>query len=109
MNQAEKEAFKAATKKLSIELADQGLLIEAGFLSLRALATAPDAPDDQVEEMRMSFFAGAQHLFGSIMHIMDEDREPTEADMRRMAQIQTELDTFIEDFSAKHGLPSEKE
>jgi hypothetical protein len=51
--------------------------------------------------MRWVFFAGAQHLFGSIMGIMDPGEEPTDADLRRMDQIDVELKTFIAEFKKK--------
>lgn len=96
-------ADRAHLERLSRELTDKGMLIEAGFVSLRLAAIPLDAGATQLREMRMAFFAGAQHLFGSIMTIMDEDREPTEADLRRMDLIDAELKKFIRDFTgARH-------
>jgi hypothetical protein len=85
--------------RLTKELIGKGLLIEAGFATLRARAIHPDALDDQVREMRMAFFAGAQHVFGSIMQVLDPDDGPTEADMRRMSAVHAELETFITEFT----------
>jgi hypothetical protein len=90
--------------KLTKELTDGGLLIEAGFASLRHMAMAPDAPADQVDEMRNAFFAGAQHLLASIMSILDPGEEPTVADLQRMDLIQNELDRFIADYKLRHGV-----
>jgi len=90
--------------KLTKDLTDKGLLIEAGFVGLRHMAIAKDAPADQVDDMRNAFFAGAQHLLASIMSILDPGEEPTIADLQRMDLIQAELDQFIKDFSARHGL-----
>ena len=97
---------REALDQLERDLIDKGLLIEAGFASLRAMAMAPDAPPEQVHEMRMAFFAGAQHLFGSIMQTLDPEAEPTDADMRRMDRIDAELRAFIDDFQLRH-LPTE--
>ena len=80
--------------KLCKELVDSGRLIEAGFVGFRNIVIHPDAPEAQVNEMHMAFMAGAQHLYGSIMGIMDADKEPTQNDMRRMAAIDTELRAF---------------
>jgi hypothetical protein len=55
-------------------------------------------------ELRMAFFGGAQHLFGSIMGILDPGEEPTEQDMRRMDLISHELETFIVEFKQRHGI-----
>lgn len=90
--------------RLSQECADKGKLIEAGWLSLRAVAIPPEASATQLRVMREAFFAGAQHLFGSIMSIMDPGTEPTENDMRRMDLINKELNEFAAKFSADHGV-----
>lgn len=87
-------------------LADEGKIIEAGWLALRLKAMAPDAPPLQVQEMRMAFFAGAQHLFASIMDILDPGSEPTDRDLRRMDLIDKELRAFIADFE-RQFLPTE--
>ena len=89
-------------ERLSRDLTDQGKLIEAGWIGLRLAAVPLDAPEIQLREMRQAFFAGAQHLFFSIMTILDPGSEPTEADLRRMDLIDKELRNFIADFAAKH-------
>ena len=87
-------ADRAYLERLSRELTDKGKLIEAGWVGLRLAAIPDDAPAVQLDEMRKAFFAGAQHLFSSIMTILDEDREPTDADLRRMGLISDELEAF---------------
>lgn len=94
----------AKLAELSRALTDQGKLIEAGWIGLRLAAIPTDAPEIQLQEMRNAFFAGAQHLFSSIMTIMDEDREPTEADLERMSLISNELDVFVAEFERRHEL-----
>jgi hypothetical protein len=92
-------------ENLTKDLTDKGLLIEAGFAALRHMAIAKDASAEQVDEMRGAFFAGAQHLFASIMSILDPgDEEPTENDLRRMSLISDELDRFLADYKLRHGL-----
>ena len=81
-------------RRLSRDLMDKGKLIEAGWVGLRIALKLEDAPKVQLEEMRKAFFAGAQHLFSSIMTILDSDREPTADDMRRMSLISDELEEF---------------
>ena len=78
------------TKKLT----DEGKLIEVGFYGYRKFVLRKDAPQSQIDECRLAFFAGAQHLFGSIMSIMEQGDEPTANDMRRMDQIHAELSDF---------------
>lgn len=101
MGERDDKAWRASLDKLSRDLTDKGKLIEAGFVGLRLAAIPRDAPDLQVEEMRNAFFAGAQHLFASIMSILDPGEEPTEADLRRMDLIEKELRSFIHDFQIR--------
>lgn len=89
---------------LTKQLTHQGKLIEAGWLSYDRLVLSPDAPQIQRDECRMAFFCGAQHLFGSLMSILEPDADPTPADLERMSQIHAELEAFLATFKAKHGL-----
>ena len=92
-------------RRLERDLVDQGKLIEAGWVGLRIAAVPADASALQLSEMRTAFFAGAQHLFGSIMGILDDDAETTDDDLRRLTLIDQELQAFIADFAKRHGLP----
>lgn len=99
-------ADKAFLERLSRELADQGKLIEAGWVGLRIACDLEDAPKIQLQEMRQAFFAGAQHLFSSIMTILEPDAEPTDKDLERMDLIDKELRAFINDFTIRN-VPTE--
>jgi hypothetical protein len=88
-------ADRAHLERLTKELVDSGKLIEAGWTSLRLMVIPLDASAMQLREMRMAFFAGAQHVFGSIMTFMEEGEEPTERDLERMDKIHQELEAFI--------------
>lgn len=85
-------------------LMQQGLIIEAGWVGFRISCFSPDAPPEQIIDMRIAFFAGAQHLFSSLMIGLDEDKEPTEEDMKKMDKIHKELDRFLQEFRLKHGI-----
>ena len=63
---------KEDVDRFTRELVDKGKIIEAGWAGLRLRAIQPDASDVQLTEMRMAFFAGAQHLFGTIMTILTQ-------------------------------------
>lgn len=82
--------------QISKDLTDKGLLIEAGWVGLRHLAMPEDAPKEQLQDLKTAFFAGAQHLFSSILSILEHEQgvEPTGNDMRRMQQIHEELAKF---------------
>jgi hypothetical protein len=94
-------AERAHLERLSRELTDNGKLIEAGWVGLRIACELEDAPAIQLEEMRNAFFAGAQHLFSSIMTILEPESEPTERDLERMELIDRELREFINDFTIR--------
>lgn len=86
------------------KLVDEGKLLEAGWRGYE-LAVLPEGVSQiQVNETRVAFFAGAQHLFWSIMGILEPDAEPTEADMRRMSAINDELEAFLKEFKLQHGI-----
>jgi len=93
-------------ERLTKELADQGKLIEAGWVSLRLHAIPLNAPASQLHEMRLAFMAGAQHLFASMIGMLDPEPEETPADMARMELIHQELEAFrgeLELWVAKTG------
>jgi hypothetical protein len=95
--------LKAAIEVATRRLLDQGMIVEAGWMGFSMRVVPKDASTLQRREMRLAFFAGAQHLFASIMTGLDEDKEPTDADLRRMDLINKELGDFAEQFKIKAG------
>jgi hypothetical protein len=92
-------------EQLSKRLADDGKLIEAGWVSLRLNGIALNAPAIQLDEMRMAFMAGAQHLFASIMTILEPGAMETEADLRRVDLIHQELESYRAELELRVGRP----
>lgn len=88
-------------EELTKRFVDDGKLIEAGFAAMRITMIPKDAPEIQVREMRMAFLAGAQHLFGSIMSILEPGADPTETDLRRMDLINVELEAFTREMKLR--------
>ncbi len=96
-----KEILDAVVKRLM----DEGKLIDAGFEALMINAYSGKVIDERTRNaMRDVFFAGAQHLHGSIFQVLEEGIEPTENDMRRMTNVANELSAFIDDYKKRHGL-----
>jgi hypothetical protein len=89
-------ADRAYLERLTRELADKGQLIEAGWVGLRLAAIPLDASPTQLEEMHKAYMAGAQHLWSSIMTMLDPGLEETEADMRKMSLIADELQAYAD-------------
>lgn len=89
-----KEKYVEAVASLvTKEAANRGVLIEAGWTGY-ALALPKDLTKEQFEELKFAFFSGADHLFCSIMNMMDPGHEETEADLHKMSQIHEELERF---------------
>lgn len=97
--------FRAAHDAVIKRLADDGKLIEAGFMAMRVAIISPTAPAVQVSEMRLAYMAGAQHLFASMMSAMDPGSDPTPADLRRMSLIDAELRAFAREFELRVAQP----
>jgi hypothetical protein len=95
-------ADHAHLERLARELVDAELLIETGWINFCKAGGLEDAPKIQLDEMRNAFFAGAQHVFHSIMSVLDPGGEPTDADLKRMDKIDQELRRFIDEFRAQH-------
>ena len=74
-------------------MADQGKLLEAGFLALVLVAMRGATPEE-VTRARLVYMAGAQHLFASPMAALDPARDPTPKDIMRMSLIDAELRAF---------------
>jgi hypothetical protein len=95
------DRIRAIADGVSKLLVDEGKLIEAGWVAFRGYVVPPDASEVQINEMRLAYFAGAQHLFASINSIMEEGEEPTDADLRRMTLISDELAAFADVLAAR--------
>lgn len=98
MNEEQRKLHDAIATKLT----DEGKLIEVGWQAMRIFVLPPDAPSVQVDEMRKAFFMGAQHLFASIMGILEPGAEPTDKDLDRMTLIHNELEAFRKEVTSFH-------
>lgn len=89
---SKRRVIDQAAHDLTKELTEHGKLVEAGFALFAHYTIAKDAPSVQLSEMRLAFMAGAEHVFSSIMNMLDPGDEPTAADLRRMELISKEID-----------------
>lgn len=81
--------------RLTKDMIAKGLLIQAGFQMYRAVTPGLAlASKEHLAELEFAYFAGAQHLFASIMTVLDAGEEPTEADLKRIENIGAELEEF---------------
>ena len=98
--------IRQLTELLEQKLVDDGKLMEAGFRALQVYFIPKSASQDQINDMRMAYFAGAQHLWSSVMGILDPGEEPTEKDMRRMSNINDELSAWTNEMTRKERGPA---
>jgi len=94
--------YESMLQELTRKLVDDGKMVEAGWVGLRAMWLPPDAPEHQVAELRKAFMAGAQHTWSSVMTMLDPGEDPTTADLTRMDKIQRELDAFAAELARDH-------
>lgn len=97
---------KEMLDQLTKDLTDQGKLIEAGWVGLRHVAVPVDAGKEQLDDMKVAFFAGAMHVFSSMMTVLDPGTEPTNDDLRRLSQIHEELAEFEKELRLR-AMPAE--
>lgn len=93
------DAKRDLLRRLARTLVDQGKLIEAGWVAYKLAVLPATASETQIDETRKAFFAGALHLFQTINTFLDDDAEPTEADLERMSQIHAELQEYFDSLS----------
>lgn len=93
MESTKQRVIQAVIDKITAEWADKGKIIEGGFAAFVEVSLK-NAPEEQVREMRKAYMLGAQHLFASIMGILDPGTEPTDRDLKRMDLIHEELESF---------------
>ena len=94
-------ADRAYLERLTKQLADEGKLIESGWVAYRLVAMHPDAPAVQIDECRMAFMAGSQHLFSSMMTMLDPCEGETDADLNKMDLIHKELEAWVAELRLK--------
>jgi hypothetical protein len=82
--------------QLTKDLVQRGLLIEAGFalFCMHRKIDVQEVPAPILQEYQLAFYAGAEHVWSSIMNVLDEGQEPTDADMQRMDKVQNEIDNL---------------
>ena len=94
MGESKRRRIERAAHGLTKDITDKGKLIEAGFAAFASFVIAKDALATHLSEMQLAFMAGAEHVWSSVMNMLDPDEEPTEADLRRMDLIQREIDEW---------------
>jgi hypothetical protein len=101
---------RAYIDRMSRELIEAGQPIAAGFAAARLSGIIPDStPPEELDRLRVVFMNGAQHAWSMLFAALDEEREPTDGDMRRMEIINSELDAWYQIAAKKYGLPQRKQ
>jgi len=105
-NAARRERIGKIADAIAGEAVDRGRVIAIGFAAMieQTYPKWQEMPPEQMKDLRMAFFGGAQHLWGSLLGILDPGAEPTARDFRRLDLIQHELDAFIAEWKQVHGI-----
>lgn len=90
------EKIREAAEKLTADLIDKRLIIEGGWVGFKmAVFPSGGLSNIQHDEMRKAFFAGALHLFTSILNVLEDGTDATAVDLTpRMSMIHEELERF---------------
>jgi hypothetical protein len=95
-----KKTNDTLVERLTEKLVEEGKLVEAGWVSYLIAVIPADAPPAQIEEFKLCFFAGAQHLFAALAPMLAPDgEEPTGDDLDKLDLIEKELAAFAEDLT----------
>lgn len=82
-------------QRVTEDLSQEGRLIAGGWRAFEILTGLERAPELQRSEMKLAYYSGAQHLFASIMNILEEGQEPTEGDLNKVTAIHEELEQWV--------------
>ncbi len=94
--------LKKIAEAMTKHLVDSGKLVEAGWVGLKLGLKLQEASQVQQSEMRWAFFAGAAHVFTSMMSFLEPgSTEPTDKDLKRMDQLADELTRFQQELEAR--------
>lgn len=85
-------------------LVDRGLLVEAGFHVIEMKLKEQGKNVAERNEAKVMFFSGAHHVFSAIIGILDPGVEPTNADLRRLTQLHTELQAHEATIKQRFGM-----
>lgn len=94
---------REAVDKFTKNLMDAGLIVEAGWVGYKLFVVPKNASEVQINETRRAFFAGAQHLFASIISSLEESDDATDRDLTRMDNINRELNNYVEGLKKEYG------
>ena len=81
------------------ERLDRGKTMNEMWLGFAAKVIPGDTADAKAyRELQAAFYAGALCLFNWFMVQLDEDAEPTDGDLDKVAAMDKEINTFFERF-----------
>lgn len=79
-------------ERLTAKLVEEGKHVEAGWHSYLIDVVPPDSSPEQIENMRLTFYAGATHLFETLL--LDADDEASGDDLDKLDDVEKELAAF---------------
>ncbi|MBI6628355.1 hypothetical protein [Pontibaca salina] len=87
--------LRALSRPKIRKLARHGKLMDTTFKVFQR-AVYPGAAPDQVNALRIAFFAGAQEINALLLASLDEEEDPTNGDLDFMSHWRAEIERFQE-------------
>lgn len=98
-----REEVRKAAEAIQKRLLEEGHALQGGFM---AYCLVRGVSNEAVRErVRDAFMAGAESCFTSMMMGLDEGKEPTDDDMRRMSMIWSEIEAWRKDRELEFAPP----
>ena len=99
-------AKKALAEMMMRESVKHGKGIAIGWAGFRKMVVPKDASPQQVTDMRNAFYAGAMHLFHTVLSALSPKKdEITQGDLDAMHSVTQELAEFEKYVTATYGHP----
>lgn len=82
-------------RQFSQKLVDEGKIIAAGFEVVKN-TLGQGLPAAEIGRLQLAYFAGAQHVFSSIITMFEDGDGATEKDIERLTKMGMEIETINE-------------
>jgi hypothetical protein len=101
-----KKVIDMVTPLISKIMAQNGKIIEGGWIAARAGMYKDVTDPETLKLMRECYMGGAQHLFSTVIQALSAGDEVSLSDERMMESIVTELDNWYEEMAEKYLGPT---
>jgi hypothetical protein len=83
-------------------------ILKQGWESYLAHCVPSDAEPARIADIDLAFHAGASYVFSAMLEMLDNDREPTRDDLRKMRDLHLEVVEWKDAVKARAALDRAK-